>query len=48
LSAAAREAGSFLMLTGAVFPLLPALSASLGLSKSMLTLTFGLADGAFP
>jgi hypothetical protein len=37
----------FLMLTGAVFPLLPALSASLGLSKSMLTLAFGLADGAY-
>jgi MFS family permease len=35
------------MLTGAVFPLLPALSASLGLSKSMLTLAFGLADGAY-
>jgi MFS family permease len=37
----------FLMLTGAVFPLLPALSAGLGLSKSMLTLAFGLADGAY-
>jgi MFS family permease len=37
----------FLMLTGAVFPLLPVLSASLGLSKSTLTLAFGLADGAY-
>jgi MFS family permease len=37
----------FLMLTGAVFPLLPVLSASLGLSKSVLTLVFGLSDGAY-
>jgi MFS family permease len=37
----------FLMLTGAVFPLLPALSASTGLSKSALTITLGLSDGAY-
>jgi MFS family permease len=37
----------YLMLTGAVFPLVPELSASLGLSKSTLTLVFGLADGAY-
>jgi MFS family permease len=37
----------FLMLTGAVFPLLPVLSASLGLSKSMLTIAIGLSDGAY-
>jgi MFS family permease len=37
----------FLMLTGAVFPLLPLLSKDLGLSKSALTLAFGLADGAY-
>jgi MFS family permease len=37
----------FLMLTGAVFPLLPVLSASLGLSKQALTLAIGLSDGAY-
>ena len=37
----------YLMLTGAVSPLLPLLSASLGLSKSTLTLVFGLADAAY-
>jgi MFS family permease len=37
----------FLMLTGAVFPLLPLLSKSLGLSKGALTIAIGLADGAY-
>ena len=37
----------FLMLTGAVFPLLPLISQSLGLSKSMLTMAIGLSDGAY-
>lgn len=37
----------FLMLTGAVFPLLPLLSRDLGMSQSMLTLATGLSDGAY-
>jgi predicted MFS family arabinose efflux permease len=37
----------FLLLTGAIFPLLPLLSKDLGLSKSELTLATGLADGAY-
>jgi MFS family permease len=37
----------FLMLTGALFPLLPLLSKDLGLSKSALTLVIGLSDGAY-
>jgi MFS family permease len=37
----------FLMLTGAVFPLLPLLSKDLGLSKSTLTIAIGLSDGAY-
>jgi predicted MFS family arabinose efflux permease len=37
----------FLLLTGAIFPLLPLLSKDLGLSKSEFTLATGLADGAY-
>jgi MFS family permease len=37
----------FLMLTGAVFPLLPLLSKDLGLSKAALTTAIGLSDGAY-
>ncbi len=37
----------FLMLTGALFPLLPILSQDLGLSKSALEITIGLSDGAY-
>lgn len=37
----------FLMLTGAVFPLLPVLSKDLGLSKAALTVAIALADGAY-
>ncbi len=37
----------FLMLTGAILPLLPILATSLGLSKSALTLALGLSDGAY-
>lgn len=35
----------FLLLTGAVFPLLPLLSKDLGLSESVLTIAIGLSDG---
>ena len=37
----------FLMLTAAVFPLLPLISKSLGLSKPVLGLTIGLSDAAY-
>ncbi len=37
----------FLMLTGALFPLLPLLSRDLGLSKSTLTIAIGLSDAAY-
>lgn len=37
----------FLLLTGAVFPLVPLLSKGLGLSKSVLTIAIGLSDGAY-
>ena len=37
----------FLMLTGALFPLLPVVSRDLGLSKSALEITIGLSDGAY-
>jgi MFS family permease len=37
----------FLMLTGAMFPLLPLLSKDLGLSQSLLTIAIGLSDGAY-
>ena len=37
----------FLLLTGAVLPLLPLLSKDLGLSESMLTIVIGLSDGAY-
>jgi MFS family permease len=37
----------FLMLTGALFPLLPILSRDLGLSKSALELAIGLSDGGY-
>ncbi|HEX4093067.1 MAG TPA: MFS transporter [Trebonia sp.] len=37
----------YLLLTGAMFPLLPVISASLGLGKTVLELALGLADGAY-
>ena len=37
----------FLVLTGAMFPLLPLLAKDLGLSKSTLTIAIGLSDGAY-
>jgi MFS family permease len=37
----------FLMLTGALFPLLPSIEASLGVSKTALTIALGLSDGAY-
>jgi predicted MFS family arabinose efflux permease len=37
----------FLILTGAMFPLLPLLAKDLGLSKSTLTIAIGLSDGAY-